>query len=150
MPRTCTLMQKAIECLECPERWPRPMNGYGHFREGCDVIKRHLARLCNFGTLRPKINPCPMEQPQPRCALPHSCRNPKKRLRIWLRARARARAIGRVPKWHPNWEFPSQYRVPECNGSLARGYCPQIASPLSPSSFSRVAASLFSMPSVPM
>ena len=38
----------------------------------------------------------------------------------------RARAIGRVPKWRPNWEFPSQYRVPECNGSLARGYCPKL------------------------
>ena len=69
--------KKAIECLECPERWPRPINGNGHFRERCDVTERHLAKLWNFGTLRPKINPCPMEQPQPRCTLPHSCRNPK-------------------------------------------------------------------------
>ena len=52
-----------------PERWPRPMNVYGHFRERCDVIKRHLARLWNFGTLRPKINPCPIDQPHPCHAL---------------------------------------------------------------------------------
>ena len=74
--------QKAIECLECPERWPRLINGYGHFRERCDVTERHLAKLWNFGTLRPKINPCPMEQPQLRCTLPHSCRNPKKQSNV--------------------------------------------------------------------
>ena len=64
MPRSSTLMQKrkkALEGLECPERWPRPINGNGHFRERCDVTKRHLARLCNFETLRPNINPCPMD-----------------------------------------------------------------------------------------
>ena len=75
--------KKAIEFLACPKCRPRPINGSGHFRELSDVTKRHLARLWNFGTLRPKINPCPMEQPQPLCALPHSCRNPKKRLSIW-------------------------------------------------------------------
>ena len=63
-------LKKAIECLECPERWPRPINGNGHFRERCDVTKRHLARLWNFGTLRPKSNPCPIDQPHPCHALP--------------------------------------------------------------------------------
>ena len=85
MPRTSTLMQdhkKAIECLECPERWPRPINGNGHFRERCDVIRRHLARLWNFGTLRPKINPCPIDQPHPCHALPHSWRNTKKQSNV--------------------------------------------------------------------
>ena len=37
-----------------------PMNGNGHFRERCDVTKRHLARVWNFRTLRAKINPCPI------------------------------------------------------------------------------------------
>ena len=32
---------------------------------------------------------------------------------------ARARAIGIVPKVRPNWDFPSQYCVPECNVSFA-------------------------------
>ena len=82
LPHSCRNPKKQSNIL-CPKRWPRLINGYGHFRERCDVTKRHLARLCNFGTLRPKINPCPMEQPQPRCTLPHSCRNPKKRLSIW-------------------------------------------------------------------
>ena len=55
--------------------WPRPINGSGHFRELCDVTTRHLAGLCNFGTLCPEINP---SQPQPCHALPRSCRNPIK------------------------------------------------------------------------
>ena len=74
--------KKAIECLECPERWPRPINGNGHFRERCDVTKRHLARLWNFGTLRPKSNPCPIDQTHPCHALPHSCRITKKQSNV--------------------------------------------------------------------
>ena len=84
-PRPCHALQrsqKAIECLECPERWPRPINGYGHFRERCDVTKRHLARLWNFGTLRPKSNPCPIDQAHPCHALPHSWRITKKQSKV--------------------------------------------------------------------
>ena len=55
--------KKAIEILACPEMWPRPINGSGHFRELCDVTTRHLAVLFNFGTLCPEINPCPIANP---------------------------------------------------------------------------------------
>ena len=82
LERSCRNTKKTIEGLKCPERWPRPINGNGHFRERCDVTKRHLARLWNFGTLRPKINPCPIDQPHPCHALPHSWRITKKQSNV--------------------------------------------------------------------
>ena len=48
--------------MACPETWPRPINGSGHFRELCDVTMRHLAGLCNFGTV-PKLNLAPWLNP---------------------------------------------------------------------------------------
>ena len=75
--------RKAFLFLACPELWPRPINGSGHFRELCDVTMRHLAGLCNFGTLCPEIKPCPMAQPQPLHALPRSCKNPEKHFYFW-------------------------------------------------------------------
>ena len=74
--------KKAIEFLACPKWRPRPINGSGHFWELSDVTTRHLARLWNFGTLRPKINPCPIDQPHPCHALPHSCRNTRKQSNV--------------------------------------------------------------------
>ena len=77
LPRSCGNPKKAFLFLACPELWPRPINGSGHFRELCDVTTRHLAGFVILGHC-PEINPCPIAQPQQCHALPRSCRNPKK------------------------------------------------------------------------
>ena len=76
--------KKAIEFLACPKWRPRPINGSGHFWELSDVTTRHLAWFGNFGTLRPKINPCPTAQPRPCHALQRSCRNSKSNRMSWV------------------------------------------------------------------
>ena len=82
--------KKAIENLACPEMWPRPINGSGHLRELCDVTMRHLAGLCNFGTLCPEINPCPIAHPNHAMHFHAHAGTQKKHFYLW-----------RVPKCGP-------------------------------------------------
>ena len=64
---------------------------------------------------------------------------------VRARARARARAIGRVPKWRPNCP---NIASPSVTAVWPTGNVPKLRPHCLPLSFSRVAVSLFSMPSV--
>ena len=123
LPRSCRNPKKAFLFMACPEMWPRPINGSGHFQELCDVTTRHLAGLCNFGTLCPEINPCPMAQPQPCHALPRSCRNPKKAFLFMACPKLLPRPINRSGHVRELCDVTMRHLAGLCNfGTL----CPEI------------------------